>query len=389
MKRCLLLALALATALVPSLSLCSEAAESDVRMYVLSVGKADAILLSVDGHTVLIDTGYDYSAGRIRAGLAEMGVTSLEAVFITHLDNDHIGGLTWLAESDIDIGTWYASGMYMDVDSPEDHPVVQAAAVRGQEAVFLLAGDEVSLGSAVLKVLSPLVQATDKDDNNSLVMMLESSEGRILLAGDMEYPAEKLLLASGCDLNCDVLKVANHADDDTNSPAFTQAASPQIAVISTSTAEKPETPDAEVVRSLKNAGAEVYVTQECTGGILVRLKGGYASAERIDVAEAGTEVDLVSAEPGTNLITLSSGGAEAVDLSGWYLYSTRGGEMYFFPEGTVIEAGGTLTAGTKTSPEGSYDLFWNDKKVVHQKKEDSILLYNASGTVVSTVSNGL
>ncbi len=388
MGKWMLLISAMMMALLPVLPAHAESTDADVWMYALSVGKADAILLSVDGHTVLIDTGYATSLGRIKAGLAEMGVTALDAVFITHLDKDHIGGLTWLAESDIEIGAWYSSAMYLDVDSPEEHPVVQAASIRGQEAVFLKAGDRIPLGSAVLNVLAPLVLAEDKDDNNSLVMMLESSEGKILLTGDIEYPAEKLLLASGADLNCDVLKVANHADNDTTSPAFVQAASPQVAVISTSTADKPETPDKDVIRTLTAQGAEIYVTQECTGGILVRLKNGAATAERINVPEAFSEVALVSAVPGEDLITLRNNGSEAADLSGWYLYSTRGSEMYIFPEGTTLAAGSTLIVGTRTS-SGSFDLYWDDKKVVHQKKEDNLVLYNSYGTIISTVSNGL
>lgn len=372
----------------PTLSARAENS-SGVWMYAVSIGKADAILIGADGHAALIDTGYSYSRGRILAALDEMGVSSLDGVFITHLDGDHIGGLTWLAESDIPIGAWYSSAMYLDVDNVSDHPAAQAAALRGDSVTFLQAGDAVSLGSAVLRVLAPLEKAGDKDDNNSLVMMLESAEGRILLTGDIEYPAERLLLNSGADLSCDVLKVANHADDDTNSPAFTAAASPQIAVISTSTAEKEDTPDPSVVRLLENQGAQVFVTQDCTGGILVRLSGGKASAEYINVPESSASVTLLSAEPKADLITLANTGSQDTDLGGWYLYSTRGKEMYVFPSGTIISSGETLTVGTLTSDKGTYDLLWNEKKVVHKKKDDTFLLYDSSGTLISMVSNNL
>ncbi len=389
MKKSAVMLLVLCLMLGGSFPAAAESTAENVWMYAISVGKADAILVSVEGHTVLVDTGYARSKGQIMTALNRMGVSALDAVFVTHLDKDHIGGLTWLAESDIPIGAWYASGMYMDVDSAEEHPMTEAAAIRGESVTFLLAGDEVSLGSAVLRVLAPMTLATDKDDNNSLVMMLESSQGRILLAGDMEYPEESQLLASGENLKCDVLKVANHGDDDTNSPAFTQAASPQIAVISTSTEEKAETPDPTLVAQLKNQGAEVYVTDECTGGILVRLSGGVASAERVNVPQESSTVSLMSAIPGEDLITLINAGNDAVDLSGWYMYSSRGNEMYTFPDGTLISAGATLTVGTNSSAEGSYDLLWPEKKVVHAKKEDNIFLYNASGALVSQVSNGL
>ena len=357
-------------------------------MYAVSVGKADAILLGSGTHTALIDTGYALSRGHIQAAMKEMGVTSLDAVFLTHLDGDHTGGLTWLAESDLPIGAWYASAMYLDVESVEEHPMVEAAAIRGESVHFLQAGDSVRLGDAELRVLAPLEPATDKEDNNSLVMMLESEAGKILLAGDIEYPAERLLLASGADLKCDVLKVANHGDNDTNSPAFTQAVSPRVAVISTSSEEKAETPDPKVVRLLQNQGAEVAVTQECSGGILVRLTGGVPTVERISVPEKTLSLTLVSALPGDDLITLRNDGAEEADLTGCYLFSDRGKEMYAFPAGTRLASGASLTVGTRTSGQGTYDLYWDDKKVVHAKKEDIISLYDFSGNLLSSVSNG-
>ncbi len=389
MKRTAAMLLALSLMLGGIIPANAESNMEEVWLYAISVGKADAILVSVGGHTVLVDTGYARSKGPIVTALNRMGVTALDAVFITHLDKDHIGGLTWLAESELPIGAWYASGMYLDVESAEEHPMTEAAAIRGDTVTFLLAGDEVPLGNAVLRVLAPMTLATDKDDNNSLVMMLDSAQGRMLLAGDMEYPEESQVLASGENLKADVLKVANHGDDDTNSPAFTQAVCPKIAVISTSTAEKPETPDPTLVSQLKNQGAEVYVTDECTGGILVRLSGGVASAERVDVSVVSSDVRLESAVPEEDLITLVNDGAETVDLSGWYLYSDRGNEMFTFPDGTALAAGATLIVGTKSSAEGSYDLLWPDKKVVHAKKTDYFFLYNASGALVSTVSNGL
>ena len=131
--------LVLTGSLLPGLGPCAARAveaggenADGVWMYAMSVGKADAILLSAGGHTALIDTGYAVSRGRVQAGLKQMGITRLDAVFVTHLDKDHIGGLTWLAESDLEIGAWYASAMYMNVESPKEHPMARAAALRGE-----------------------------------------------------------------------------------------------------------------------------------------------------------------------------------------------------------------------------------------------------------------
>ncbi len=366
---------------------CGAAAEGqEVWMYAASVGKADAILLGVGDSACLIDAGYAHSRGKILAAMRTMGVKRLEAVFVTHTDGDHVDGLEWLAESDIEIGAWYASAMYTGVKKESKHPAVKAAKLDNQEVRWLKAGDRVTLGDAVLNVVAPSVLNQDKDDNNSLVMLLESSQGSILLAGDMEFEQENILLASGADIGCDVLKVGNHADDDTGSEAFLRAASPKVAVISTDSYEKPETPDPRILAILESIGAETAVTQECTGGILVRLKNGEPSVERINLPENACGVAIESVIPGEDVITLENRGQDQ-DLSGWYLFSDKGSEMFILPEGSILPAGARLTIGTKTSSD-SYDLHWDEKKVIHQSKQDVITLYDSNGMIVSSMSNG-
>ena len=384
MRRSFLIGLLLLTIVLGG---CSAGAEGDVWMYAVNAGKADAILVGVGECTALIDAGYGRSRGKILAAMEHMGVKRLDAVFVTHTDDDHVDGLEWLAQSDIEIGAWYASAMYMGIKSEAKHPAVKAAKARGQQVQWLKAGDSVALGDAVLEVLAPIEPATDKDNNNSLVMMLRSGDGSILLAGDAEFPEERTLLESGAALNCDVLKVANHADDDTTSEAFVQACMPQVAVISTSSAEKPETPDPRVVAALQSAGAEVAVTQDCTGGVLVRLDGGTSSVERVDLAQPASAVVVEDVVAGEDIVTLYNGGSEAESLDGWYLFSDRGREMFLFPEGAAIGPGQRLTIGTKSTKE-PFDLFWDDKKVVHASKTDVITLYAANGMPVSAASNG-
>lgn len=367
--------------------LLTASAAAETWMYAVSAGKADAILLGGDGWAALVDAGYARSRGKILAAMRQMGVTRLDAVFLTHTDRDHAEGLQWLAESEIEVGAWYASAMFMGIKEKK-HPAVQAARARNQEVVWLRAGDSVPLENAVFSVLAPSEPASDKDNNNSLVMMLESADGRVLLAGDMELPEEEILLGSGADLSCDVLKTANHGDDDANSEAFLRAAAPEIAVFSTSSAEKPGTPNPATVAALESLGAQVCVTESCTGGVLTRLSGGETRVEWVNLPEPETGVRIERVEPGADRITLANDGTADADLSGWMLVSEKGNEWFVLPEGTTIAAGGRLILGTN-STDGAFDLLWDDKKVVHKSKTDLFTLYDANGMTVDAMDNGL
>jgi beta-lactamase superfamily II metal-dependent hydrolase len=326
--------------------------------------------------------------GRIRAALKGLGVERLNAVFLTHTDDDHAGGLDWLAQSDIPVDNWYAPAMYIGVKAKK-HPMVLAATLRGQAVQWLKRGDALALsGGATLRVLAPASLFEDEDDNNSLVMMLESDQGKMLLTGDMELPEEAELMSQGDDLRCAVLKVPNHGDDDTTSAEFANAASARLAVISTDSQEKPGTPDPGVIRRLEAAGSTVAVTQDAGMGLLVTLEGGEPALKAVDIeAPPVSGPYIAGVYPDDDTVTLGNSGSATLDLSGFSLYSDKGKELYAFPAGATLSPGVILTVGTH-STKGSYDLLWDDKKVVNKKKADTFYLYDDYGRIVDSRDNG-
>ena len=380
-------AVALALALLTLGGCAARMATADdgaVELFAVNVGKGDALILRVGETACLIDAGQAWARGRVRSALDRMDIDRLDAVFLTHTDDDHAGGLEWLAAGDVSVGAWYASAMYKGGKAGK-HPAVKAA---GDDVRWLRRGDSVPLGNgATLSVLAPASRFDDEDDT-SLVLMLDSAQGRILLTGDMELPEEAELLGQGDDLRCAVLKVPNHADGDTVSAAFARACAAQIAVVSTDSAEKPETPDPGVVSRLQAAGGNVVVTQDSELGILVTLKNGSATAEFVDFGAPPVEgVSIADVDAGDDTVTLRNAASSAVSLAGWYLYSDKGGEMMVFDDAS-IGPGATLTVGTN-STDGDYDVLWDDKKVINRKKEDVIYLYDSWGRVVDRMGNGM
>ena len=258
-------------------------AQAQVELFAVNVGKGDALVVRAGDYTCLIDTGKEKAQEQLEVALKALGVEALDAVFITHTDKDHVGGLKWLRESDIEIRAIYASRYYPNT-TEKKHPAVKAAKKLDLTVNWLGAGDSVPLGDsgAVFRVLAPAMEIPDDEDDNSLVMMLESPDGRILLTGDMEHVEEAALLTSGADLRCDVLKVANHGDSDATSAALIAACAPSVALISTDSEEKPGTPDAGIVRNLQSIGCAVYVTQDASLGIRVTLDGGRIAVENVN-----------------------------------------------------------------------------------------------------------
>ena len=364
-----------------------EKADKPLTLFAVNVGKGDALLLNCGAETYLIDAGLQENWGDLSCALKMLQVTKLTGVILTHTDKDHAGGLLPLATSSIEVENWYAPAHYADIKKESKHPAVEAAALRGDMVTFLRAGDELPLGNGKLTVIGP-ISASEVENCNSLVLIAEASGGRMLLTGDMEFPEEEELLAAGVIPACDVIKIANHGENDATSGALLQAVQPKIAVISTSTVAEPDTPSGRVMQLLSNAGIDIYQTQHAESGVLVTIDQGKVTASKmgyVDLPAANKAVVIAGVDNKDDRITLRNTGKTAADVGGWYIVSDKGSQIYVLPEGTEIAPGGELTISSQSSEEAG-DLVWPDKKVWHKSKEDAAFLYDVYGRLIDMMN---
>lgn len=276
MRLILLLVFILSSLLAPA---AAAGVGEEMSLYVLNVGKADSMILRSGENIYLIDTGRGSTMDVTESALKEEGITHLDAVIITHMDSDHVGGLKKLLKSDVTLDHIYIPAYYLQEEKDKENPAIKAAEKQGRETEILEAGQTLPLGEGKITVLGPISPATDKEDNNSLVLLAEAAGGSILLGGDMEFPEEAALLRAGVIPRADVLKVPNHGDGDATSEEFLRAVQPKIAVISTSTEEKETTPDPRIMELLEQMNVETCQTQDSRTGVLVTLRDGEAAVE--------------------------------------------------------------------------------------------------------------
>jgi len=337
-----------------------------VTVTAVNVGYGDAILIQLGGQNFLIDTGASKASDKLLCALAASGVKKLDGVFLTHTHGDHIGGLEASAQR-YDIGALYAADISLDPDK-----IDKLAEKLGLSLQRLSAGNTVTTDSgAVFEVLGPLVLNGDDDNDNSLVLRLKAGGLVWLFTGDMQFAEENSLMNANADIKADVLKVGNHGNPDATSDDFAKKVAPETAVISTSTEEDEDSANPRVKSALD--GADIYVTQDYTLGVAIKAESDKLSAEDLKPEPANASVKI-SIDKKEQRATLTSDAD--TDISGWFIWSEKGGKLFVFPEGATIKANVPLVVACKG---GSGDYIWDKKKVWKDKADEAGVLYTSGG----------
>lgn len=251
----------------------------------LDVGQGDGICMEQNpGHAILVDCGSSDQKGlfenRIMPFLKYRGIYELDAVFLSHLDADHVSAVYDLLEA-MGAEQIKVRQIVVGQEIPRDDAYEKLLAAAKEARVplyFMRTGEVYAWGDCRLTCLGPSDETGRAGDRNvcSLVLRLDYGDFQALFMGDADAQASlaavRVMDADMPQDTVELLKVGHHGSRYSTSEEFLKLVSPRIALISAGADNSYGHPHEETLLRLYEQGCDSYQTPEC-GAITIRIDG--------------------------------------------------------------------------------------------------------------------
>ena len=232
-----------------------------VKLTLLDVGQGLSAVVQTAEHTLVYDTGAKFSASSdmgqsvVIPYLRSQGIDKINALIISHGDNDHIGGAESLLAAISTDQLLTSVPQQLSQYSPSQ-------CKAGQSWVW----DKV-----FFTLLSPQPGRLPSDNDNSCVLKIQAEQGIALLTGDIEAEAEAWLVKTyQAGLKADVLVAPHHGSQTSSTDDFLRAVQPKLVLIPAGYRNQFGHPHDEVLQRYKSMQISAFNNSE-EGSILVNL----------------------------------------------------------------------------------------------------------------------
>ena len=259
----------------------SHPREGEMWVTAFDVGQGMALLIETQQRRLLYDTGPAYSTESdggnrvILPYLRARGIRSLDAMVVSHSDNDHSGGALSILE-EIEVASVYSS-------LPEGHPIVE----KSSEHMRCVDGQSWHWDAARFDMLHPNMESYEsvkwKPNARSCTLKISIGEHSILLPGDIEAAQEAALVDNDSErLRATILLAPHHGSGTSSTPAFLNAVQPEIALFQVGYRNRYRHPKAEVFDRYGRLGVR-RIRSDDAGAVTLHF------GRTLDVSEFRTE----------------------------------------------------------------------------------------------------
>lgn len=258
----------------------------DLKIYFVDVGQGDCtFIVTPKNKTILIDGGgstgsnFDVGESTLLPYILDRGYKKIDLMFISHFDQDHVGGLLTILE-ELKVNRVCISKQ--EEDSKNYQEFLKIVKKRNIPVTVVKIGDRINIEDDLyFDILWPEEeQITDNRlNNNAIVMKLVYNRFSCLFTGDIEKVAEEEIVKTNGNkqiLKSDILKVAHHGSKTSTTEDFLELVKPKICLIGVGKNNLFGHPSDEVIKRLENINANVYRT-DLNGEIIISVnsKGKY------------------------------------------------------------------------------------------------------------------
>ena len=250
----------------------------------LDVGQGDAFVVRSRGAAVLVDTGNQERL--LREALARHGVYRLDAVLVTHGDDDHMGALASLAGV-VEVQRVLVAQDALTCECRSCENLIEAARslVGDQKVEGVRMGDVLQVGAFELSVAWPERFSDEGGNADSVCLVADADldddgapDWRALFTGDAEHDQLRALIDEGRVGSVDIYKVGHHGSRNALDDEEAAVLAPRIALVSAGAGNRYGHPTQETLDRLSAVGSAIYRTDE-QGDVSCKLTG-----DRIEVA---------------------------------------------------------------------------------------------------------
>lgn len=197
-----------------------------LQMMVFDVGQGTSILIRTPKHQLLYDAGpryteqFDAGSALVVPYLKSQGIEYLDAIVVSHSDQDHSGGLAGVLSN-------------MQVDELWLGEVAKYE--NNSESIIAASCHEVPAWQwegIHFRFINWVLDESESSNNHSCILEIEYNGHKILLAGDIEKPVEKILIEENKLESVEVLLAPHHGSHTSSSHAFVMQTKPRYVIYS-------------------------------------------------------------------------------------------------------------------------------------------------------------